>query len=56
MRMTKKSYTVPETAFEQFLKPLGILMGSDPTNPEGKGSGDTPGDSSTPHAPGRKPF
>ena len=56
MRMTKKSYMVPETAFEQFLKPLGgILSGSDPTNPGGNGSND-PGIGGTPGAPGRKPF
>ena len=46
---------VPETAFEQFLKPLGILMVSDPTSPGGNGSND-PNISGGPSAPLRKPF
>lgn len=55
MKMMKKTYMVPETAFEQFLKPFGVLMGSDPTNPEGNGTGDANIGGGA-HAPGRKPF
>ena len=54
--MMKKIYMVPETAFEQFLKPFGVLMGSsDPSNPGGNGTGDA-NINTPPGAPARKPF
>lgn len=52
--MMKKTYMVPETAFEQFLKPFGVLMGSDPLN-DAPGAGDA-NINTPPGAPGRKPF
>ncbi len=54
--MMKKIYMVPETAFEQFLKPFGVLMGSD-TDPlnDAPGAGD-PNIGGAPGAPKRKPF